>query len=59
MRYRILAVIALLAAVAPAAGQQEAAWKGKNLQYVFRPQVHTDQYGAASCSLLNETANAS
>ena len=33
MRYRILAVIALLAAVAPAAGQQEAPWKGKNLQY--------------------------
>jgi branched-chain amino acid transport system substrate-binding protein len=31
-------------------------FKGKNLQYVFRPQVHTDQYGAASCSLLNETA---
>ena len=33
MRYRILAVIALLAAVAPAAGQQEAPWKGKNLKY--------------------------
>ncbi len=31
-------------------------FKGKNLQYVFRPQVHTDQFGAASCSLLNETA---
>lgn len=33
MRYRILAVIVLLAAVAPAAGQQEAPWKGKNPQY--------------------------
>ena len=31
-------------------------FKGKNLQYVFRPQVHTDQFGAASCNLLNETA---
>jgi branched-chain amino acid transport system substrate-binding protein len=31
-------------------------FKGKNLQYVFRPQVHTDQYGAASCSLVAETA---
>ena len=31
-------------------------FKGKNLQYVFRPQVHTDQFGAASCSYLNENA---
>jgi branched-chain amino acid transport system substrate-binding protein len=31
-------------------------FKGKNLRYVFRPQVHTDQYGAASCSFLNENA---
>jgi branched-chain amino acid transport system substrate-binding protein len=31
-------------------------FKGKNLRYVFRPQVHTDQFGAASCSLLNESA---
>jgi branched-chain amino acid transport system substrate-binding protein len=31
-------------------------FKGKNLQYVFRPQVHSDQFGAASCTLLNETA---
>jgi branched-chain amino acid transport system substrate-binding protein len=31
-------------------------FKGKNLQYVFRPQVHTDQYGAASCMLVNEVA---
>src|SRR5688572_17015477 len=33
-------------------------FKGKNLQYVFRPQVHSDQFGAASCSFLNETAKA-
>ena len=39
MRYRILAVVAVLAAVtrlaavAPAAGQQPTPWKGKNLQY--------------------------
>ena len=31
-------------------------FKGKNLRYVFRPQVHTDQYGAASCTFLNENA---
>jgi branched-chain amino acid transport system substrate-binding protein len=31
-------------------------FKGKNLRYVFRPQVHTDQFGLASCSLVNETA---
>jgi branched-chain amino acid transport system substrate-binding protein len=31
-------------------------FKGKNLRYVFRPQVHTDQFGAASCSLLNGRA---
>jgi branched-chain amino acid transport system substrate-binding protein len=31
-------------------------FKGKNLQYVFRPQVHTDQFGAASCSYLNDNA---
>jgi len=31
-------------------------FKGKNLQYVFRPQVHTDQFGAASCALIHETA---
>jgi branched-chain amino acid transport system substrate-binding protein len=31
-------------------------FKDKNLRYVFRPQVHTDQFGAASCSLLNESA---
>lgn len=37
MRYRMLVVVAALAAVAPAAGQAPAAgntpWKGKNLQY--------------------------
>ena len=31
-------------------------FKGKNLQYVFRPQVHSDQFGAASCALINEFA---
>ena len=31
-------------------------FKGKNLRYVFRPQVHTDQFGEASCSFLNEFA---
>ena len=33
-------------------------FKDKNLQYVFRPQVHSDQFGAASCSFLNEQAKA-
>jgi branched-chain amino acid transport system substrate-binding protein len=32
--------------------------KGKNLRYVFRAQVHSDQFGAASCTLLNENAKA-
>jgi len=31
-------------------------FKGKNLRYVFRPQVHTDQFGAASCTFLYENA---
>jgi branched-chain amino acid transport system substrate-binding protein len=31
-------------------------FKGKNLQYVFRPQVHTDQFGAASCAYVNQHA---
>ena len=31
-------------------------FKGKNLRYVFRPQVHTDQYGATSCTFLNDNA---
>lgn len=33
MRYRMLAIVAVLAAAAPAAGQQEPPWKGKNLKY--------------------------
>ncbi|MGH8676987.1 MAG: ABC transporter substrate-binding protein, partial [Burkholderiales bacterium] len=33
-------------------------FKGKNLRYVFRPQAHTDQFGAASCSFLNENTKA-
>jgi branched-chain amino acid transport system substrate-binding protein len=33
-------------------------FKGKNLQYVFRAQVHSDQFGAASCSFLNEQSKA-
>jgi branched-chain amino acid transport system substrate-binding protein len=33
-------------------------FKGKNLRYVFRPQAHTDQFGAASCSFINENAKA-
>lgn len=33
-----------------------AVLKGKNLQYVFRPQVHSDQYGWASCTFLNDVA---
>ena len=32
--------------------------KGKNLRYVFRAQVHSDQFGAASCTFLNENARA-
>lgn len=35
-----------------------AVFKGKNLRYVFRPQVHSDQFGAASCAFLNENAKA-
>ena len=30
--------------------------KGKNLHYVFRPGVHSDQYGAASCTFLNQNS---
>jgi branched-chain amino acid transport system substrate-binding protein len=33
-------------------------FKGKNLRYVFRPQVHTDQFGATSCTFLAENAKA-
>ena len=32
--------------------------KDKNLQYVFRPQVHSDQTGAASCKFVAENAMA-
>ena len=33
-------------------------FKDKNLSHVFRAQVHSDQFGAASCSFLNENAKA-
>ena len=33
-----------------------AVFKDKNLQYVFRPQVHSDQFGEASCSFVNDNA---
>ena len=33
-----------------------AVLKDKNFSYVFRPQVHSDQFGAASCAFLNEQA---
>ena len=35
-----------------------AVFKDKNLSYVFRPQVHSDQFGEASCTFLNENAKA-
>ena len=35
-----------------------AVLKDKKLQYVFRAQVHSDQFGEASCSFLNEQAKA-
>jgi branched-chain amino acid transport system substrate-binding protein len=35
-----------------------AVFKDKNLQYVFRPQVHSDQYGEASCTFVAENAPA-
>ncbi|HFD15296.1 MAG TPA: ABC transporter ATP-binding protein [Rhodospirillales bacterium] len=31
-----------------------AVFKNKNLRYVFRAQVHSDQFGWASCAFLNE-----
>ncbi len=31
-------------------------FKDKNLRYVFRAQVHSDQFGEASCKFLNESA---
>jgi branched-chain amino acid transport system substrate-binding protein len=33
-----------------------AVLKDKNLQYVFRPQVHSDQFGEASCMFVAENA---
>jgi branched-chain amino acid transport system substrate-binding protein len=33
-----------------------AVFKDKNLRYVFRPQVHSDQFGEASCSFIAENA---
>ena len=33
-------------------------FKDKNLTYVFRPTVHSDQYGQASCIFLSEVAKA-
>ncbi len=33
-----------------------AVFKDKKLQYVFRPQVHGDQFGEASCSFIAESA---
>ncbi len=35
-----------------------AVLKDKNLQYVFRSQVHSDQFGAASCKFIAENAKA-
>ena len=33
-----------------------AVFKDKKLSYVFRPQVHSDQFGEASCSFIAESA---
>ncbi|HMK81283.1 MAG TPA: ABC transporter substrate-binding protein [Xanthobacteraceae bacterium] len=33
-----------------------AVFKDKNLQYVFRPTIHSDQYGDASCTFVAENA---
>ena len=33
-----------------------AVFKDKNLKYVFRPTIHSDQYGQASCIFLAENA---
>ncbi len=35
-----------------------AVLKGRKLHYVFRPQVHSDQFGEASCQFLAENAKA-
>jgi branched-chain amino acid transport system substrate-binding protein len=33
-------------------------FKGKNLSHVFRAQIHSDQYGDASCGFLKENSQA-
>src|SRR5437016_3304563 len=33
-----------------------AVFKNKNLQYVFRPTIHSDQYGDSSCTFVAENA---
>jgi branched-chain amino acid transport system substrate-binding protein len=33
-----------------------AVFKDRNLKYVFRPQVHSDQYGFTSCAFLKENS---
>lgn len=35
-----------------------AVFKDKNLKYVFRPQVHSDQFGPTSCEFLTKNAKA-
>src|SRR4051795_7339076 len=35
-----------------------AVFKDKNLKYVFRANIHSDQYGDASCTFLSENAKA-
>jgi branched-chain amino acid transport system substrate-binding protein len=35
-----------------------AVLKDKNFSYVFRPQVHSDQFGEASCTFLRDSAKA-
>jgi len=35
-----------------------AVFKDRNLHYVFRPTIHSDQYGDASCSFVAENAKA-
>ena len=34
-------------------------FKDKKLSYVFRPQVHSDQFGEASCNFVAENAKTS
>jgi len=35
-----------------------AVLKDKNFSYVFRPQVHSDQFGEASCTFLRDSSKA-